>query len=67
MTTKTIQSFARRHPFRPFTIRLANNQRIRITDPNRVGVHPEGKFVVIFEKDGGCRLIDIPLIAELNF
>ena len=66
MTTKTIQSIVGKRPFHPFTIRLASGQRIRINDHDRVAVHPEGKSLFLFERDGGYRIVDIPLIAELQ-
>ena len=66
MTTKTIQKAVSQRPFRPFTLRLANGQRIRITEQERVAVHPEGKTLILFERDGGYRIVDIPLIAELQ-
>ena len=65
MTTKTIQTIVGKRPFRPFTIRLANGQRIRINDHDRVAVHPDAKTLFLFERDGGYRIVDIPLIAEL--
>ncbi|HEU0010243.1 MAG TPA: hypothetical protein VFT34_10545 [Verrucomicrobiae bacterium] len=66
MTTKTLQTAVGKRPFRPFTLRLANGQRIRVNDQDRVAVHPEGKTLIIFERDGGYHIIDIPLIAQLR-
>ena len=66
MTTKTIQKAVSQRPFRPFTLRLDNGQRIRVTEHERVAVHPEGKTLILFERDGGYRIVDIPLIAELQ-
>jgi len=66
MTTKTLQTAVNQRPFRPFILRLASGQRVRITDQDRVAVHPEAKTLFLFERDGGYRIIDIPLIAELH-
>jgi hypothetical protein len=66
MTIRTIQTAVGQRPFRPFTLRLANGQRIRVTDHDRVAVHPEGKTLILFERDGGYRIVDIPLIAKLQ-
>ena len=66
MTTKIIQTAVGQRPFRPFTLRLANGQRIRISDHERVAVHPEGKSLILLERDGGYRMVDIPLIAKLH-
>ena len=66
VTTKTIQTAVTQRPFRPFTLRLANGQRIRVNDPDRAAVHPEGKSLFLFERGGGYRIVDIFLIAELQ-
>ena len=66
MTTKIIQTAVGQRPFRPLTLRLANGQRIRISDHERAAVHPEGKSLILLERDGGYRIVDIPLIAKLH-
>jgi hypothetical protein len=60
-----VKTAVARRPFRPSTLRLANGQRIRVNDPDRVAMHPEGKTLIIFERDGGYHIIGIPLIAQL--
>jgi len=65
VTTKALQNVVAKRPFRPFTLRLANGQRIRVNDQDHVAVHPEAKALIIFERDGGFHIIDIPLIAQL--
>ena len=66
MTTKLIQTAVGQRPFRPFTRRRANGQRIRSSHHERVAVHPEGKSLSLLERDGGYRMVDIPLIAKLH-
>lgn len=66
MNVKTLTDVVSRRPFRPFTIRMANGARIRVGDPDRVAVHPKGSVVILFENDGGTRILDMPLIAELR-
>jgi hypothetical protein len=66
MNAKILADVVSKRPFRSFTIRMANGGRVRVTDPDRVAIHPEGSVLVIFETDGGLRILDLPLIAELQ-
>jgi hypothetical protein len=66
MNAKVLADVVSRRPFRTFTIRMANGARVRVTDPDRLALHPEGSVLVIFDPDGGLRILDLPLIAELT-
>lgn len=66
MTTKVLQSAISKRPFRAVAIRLVNGQRVRISNPDHTAVHPEGNSLFLFERDGGYRIINIALIAELQ-
>lgn len=66
MKDKVLANLITQRPFRRFTVRLANGARVRISDPDRVALHPDGGGLFIFEKDGGFRILNIPLIAELQ-
>jgi hypothetical protein len=65
MNAKLLSDMIGKRPFRAFTIRMANGARIRITNPDYVAVHPKGGLF-LFESDGGFRILDILLIAELQ-
>ena len=65
MKDKVLANLITQRPFRPFTVRLANGARVRINDPDRVALNPDGGGLFIFERDGGFRILNIPLIAEL--
>lgn len=66
MKARMLANLITQRPLRPFTVRLANGARVRINDPDRVALHPDGGGLFIFEKDGGFRILNIPLIAELQ-
>jgi len=65
MTTEVIKDAIQKRPFRPFSLRLANGLEIQIEDENLVALHPAGKTFIIFEPDGGYRIVDIPLVTDL--
>ena len=66
MTTEAIKTAVQRRPFRPFSVRLADGSQIQIESQDFVALHPAGKTFVIFEPDGGYRIVDIPLVADLS-
>src|SRR4051812_4082598 len=57
MTTEAIKTAVQSRPFRPFTVRLANGLQIQIQSEEHVAVHPDGKTFVIFEPNGGYRIV----------
>jgi hypothetical protein len=65
VTSEAIRTAVQNRPFRPFSLRLANGLQIQIEEQDRVALHPDGKTFVIFEPNGGYRIVDIPLVADL--
>jgi len=66
MTTEVIKDAIQKRPFRPFSVRLANGLEIQIEDQDSVALHPVGKTFIIFEPDGGYRIVDIPLVTDMS-
>jgi hypothetical protein len=66
MTTEAIKDAIQKRPFRPFSLRLANGDEIQIQSQDYVALHPVGKTFIIFEPDGGYRIVDIPLVTDLS-
>ena len=66
MTPEAIRDAVQRRPFRPFSVRLADGSQIQIQSQDYVALHPAGKTFVIFEPDGGYRIVDIPLVTDLS-
>jgi hypothetical protein len=63
---EAIRDAIRRRPFRPFSVKLADGSRIQIQHQDNVALHPAGKTFIIFERDGGYRIVDIPLVTDLS-
>ena len=53
-------------PFRRFSVRLSDGELVEIKGEHTAAVHPKGKTMIIFDEDGGYRIIDIALITELQ-
>ncbi len=65
MTREMIQKALAQRPFRPFSVRLTDGRLVPIKGEDSAAVHPNGETMIVFE-EGGYRIIDIPLITELQ-
>lgn len=66
MTREAIEDALKRKPFRPFALRLTSGQLVQIKKEHTAAVHPFAQTMIIFETKGGYRILDIPLIVELQ-
>jgi hypothetical protein len=66
MRRQVIQKAITQKPFRRFSVRLSDGELVQIKGAHTAAVHPKGKTMIIFEEDGGYRIIDISLITELQ-
>ena len=66
MTRQVIQKAMAQKPFRQFSVRLTDGELVKIKGEHTAAVHPKGKTMIIFEEDGGYRIIDLALITELQ-
>ena len=66
MTRQVIQKAITEKPFRRFSVRLSDGELVEVKGEQTAAVHPKGKTMIIFDEDGGYRIIDIGLITELQ-
>jgi hypothetical protein len=66
MTRQVIQKAMAQKPFRRFSVRLTDGELVEIKGEHTAAVHPKGKTMIVFEADGGYRIIDLALITELQ-
>ena len=66
MTRKVLQKAMTHKPFRRFAVRLTDGRLLQIKNEHTAAVHPKANTMVVFEDDGGYRIIDIALISELR-
>ena len=66
MTRQVIQKAMAQKPFRRFSVRLTDGELVEIKGEQTAAVHPKGKTMIIFDEDGGYRIVDIGLITELQ-
>jgi hypothetical protein len=66
MTRKVLQKAMTHKPFRRFSVRLTDGRLVQIRNEDTAAVHPKANTMIVFEDDGGYRIIDIDLITELR-
>jgi len=66
MTRRVIQKAMAQKPFRRFSVRLTDGELVEIKGEHTAAVHPKGRTMIIFEEDGGYRIIDLALITDLE-
>ncbi len=66
MTRQVIQKALAHKPFRRFSVRLTDGRLVRIKREHTAAVHPKGNTMIVFDDDGGYRIIDIALVTELQ-
>ena len=66
MTRQVIQKAITHKPFRRFSVRLTDGELVEIKGEHTAAVHPKGKTMIIFDDEGGYRVLDIGLITKLQ-
>ena len=66
MSPGEIRSALKAHPFRPFTIHLADQRSFLVPHPEYAYVHPKGRFVIVTQDDGSYDLADMLLVTGIH-
>jgi hypothetical protein len=66
MSPGEIRSALAAQPFRPFTIRLADQRTFLVPHPEYAYIHPKGRFVIVTHDDGSFDLAEMPLITGIH-
>ena len=67
MTKEVIKKHQEAAPFRPFTVRLTDGRSCPIPTRDFASLSPNGRILVVYTDDGnGVRLLDVPLIVEIE-
>jgi len=66
MRTESLHEAIQAQPFRPFSLVLANNDRVPVTHPEWI-LHPRGaRTCIIMKPDDSFRVINVGLVLELD-
>jgi hypothetical protein len=65
MTIERLRELYRAEPFHPFTICLADGQRLEIPHREFIAWEPQGRTVSVFQPDNSHHFIDLLLVTDL--
>jgi hypothetical protein len=66
MTTDQFRATLHQHPFRPFTIRMADGRAFEVAHRDFVAMSPSGRTVIVYESDESYSILDLLLMSELQ-
>jgi len=66
MKHEKIRELIRNQPFKPFSVYLPEGREVRIWHHDFARLSPEGRTLVVFDKNGGMDLIDVMLISSIR-
>jgi hypothetical protein len=66
MTVEQLRALREAHPFRPFTIHLADGRNLTVPHRDFVSQSPGGRTVIVYRPDESFSVVDLYLVTELE-
>jgi hypothetical protein len=66
MTIERFQELVNAKPFRPFTIHLADGDRIPVVSREFISPSPSGRTIVVWQPDDRMNILDLLLVTNLE-
>ena len=66
MTAERLNEMMAARPFRPFALRLADGELVRVDHPEFIARSPSGRTVVVFAPDDQMKILDLFLVTSLE-
>ena len=66
MTPEQFRATLHQHPFRPFTIRMADGRAFEVAHRDFVALSKSGRTVIVFQDDESYSVLDLLLMSELQ-
>jgi hypothetical protein len=66
MAARSIREALAAQPFRPFTVRAADQRSFTIPHPEFVSIGPQNRSLVIWLEDGGASIVDMLMITGID-
>ncbi len=65
MTIEQLRTAREAHPFRPFTIHLADGRSLRVPHRDYLSTSPRGRTVIVYQVDEAFSILDLLQVTEL--
>ena len=66
MNASELKTLLQHSPFHPITICLGSNKRYPIPHPEFAALSPDGETLIVFSRQGGHDVVDVPLIERVE-
>jgi hypothetical protein len=66
MTSERLNEMMAARPFRPFALRLADGELVRVDHPKFIARSPSGRTVVVFGSNDQMKILDLFLVTSLE-
>ncbi len=66
MTAEQLRAMREAHPFRPFTIHLADGGTLTVPHRDFVSQSPGGRTIIVYRSDESFSIVDLFLVTELE-
>jgi hypothetical protein len=66
MTTDRLKEMLGVKPFRPFGLRLADGEIVRVEHPELISLSPLGRTVVVWGRNDSMKVLDLFLVTSLE-
>jgi len=67
MTIEELRNAHLAQPFRPFTLELADGQKIPVPDPEFMTSAPKNRSIAVATPDGTHKIIDLLMVVAIDF
>ena len=66
MTSDQLRTIREAHPFRPFTVHLADGRHYRVPHRDNISMSPSGRTVIVYQNDDAFSILDLLLVTDLS-
>ena len=66
MQARQLRTVYRSQPFKPFVMQVADGRSVRVHHPELMALSPTGRSAVVYAKDDGFDIIDVPSITGIE-
>jgi hypothetical protein len=66
MTADQLRAMRESHPFRPFTIHLADGRSLAVPHRDFVSQSPGGRTIIVYGSEESFSIVDLYLVTELE-
>ena len=66
MTAEQLRAVREAHPFRPFTIHVADGRTFTVPHRDFVSQSPGGRTIIVYRSEESFSIVDLFLVTELE-